>query len=111
MTEDDRLREQGLMVEERRRLRAELACLQNRSRRIEIALERAATAVRQPHVRNWEIDDAAGALVLAAPDLARPGADAPGPLSYPTLEELTQYLTERQAIGDRLAELDKLLSI
>lgn len=111
MTEDERIREQGRMVEERRDVKARLACLENKARRIEIALERAGTAVRQSHVDNWRADPSAGGLELVPQEHERRRSGHLETVSYPDLPELAEFLQERRALRERLDELDRLLDL
>ena len=111
MTEEERLREQGRMLEERREIKTQLACLSNKTRRMEVALERLTTAVRQSHVLNWSVDPESGALTLAPSNHERERSGNLGPLVSPTLEEVVEFLVERKALGDRLKELERLLEI
>ena len=111
MTEDERLREQGRMVEERREVKAKLACLSNRGRRMEVALERLATAVRQSDVENWRIDFETATVTLDPDEHERRRNGSLGPLDCPTLDEVAAFLVERRALQERFDELGHLLEI
>ena len=108
MTRDERLMEQGRMVEERREARCRLACLANKAQRLEVALERACTAVRQPHVESWRIE--AGVLVMLDSGHDRAQRMPEAALPFPAGEEVAELLAERRRLIARIEELDRHLA-
>ena len=110
MTRDDRLIEQGRMVEERREARGRLACLNNKARRYEVALERACWALRNSAIENWRIGHDPGALTLDAAHHDTRDRMRGEPLACPTPAEIAALLGERAQLLERLGELDRLLS-
>ena len=96
MTDEDRIREQGLMVDERRKLKAHLACLENKKTRIDAALVRARDAVtNQSEDGNWQV----------VPKNARLAFGVSGStdiVEYPDGGEILHFLTERKSTIGRL---------